>query len=124
MLRLTARINQDGIPSTAIYIQSVLAVAFILTSSFESVLLFAGFTLALSSFVTVLGVFVLRWRQPELDRPFRTFLYPLPPLIFLVLMGWTLWFTLVNRPVEGLFGLGVIASGLAVYFLLRQIRNV
>ena len=119
ILRAIARVNRDGIPTTAIYIQSALAILFILTSSFESVLLFAGFTLALSSFVTVLGVFVLRWRQPGLERPYRTFLYPLPPLIYLSLMGWTLWFVLVNRPVEGLFGLGAIASGLVVYFLLR-----
>jgi APA family basic amino acid/polyamine antiporter len=118
-LRIAARVNKDGIPNAAIYIQSGLAVVFILTSSFESVLLFAGFTLALNSFVTVLGVFVLRWRQPGLERPYRTFLYPLPPLVYLALMGWTLWFVLVNRPVEGLFGLGVVASGLVVYWLLR-----
>lgn len=118
-LRLTARTNKDGIPSTAIYIQSALAILFILTSSFESVLLFAGFTLALNSFVTVLGVFVLRWRQPDVYRPYRTFLYPLPPLIYLSLMAWTLWSVLVNRPVEGLFGFGVIISGLVVYGLLR-----
>ena len=120
VLRRIARVNDDGIPDTAIYIQSFLAVLFILTSSFESVLLFAGFTLALSSFVTVSGVFVLRWRQPELERPYRTFLSPLPPLIYLALMGWTLSFVLVNRPVEGLFGLGAILSGLLVYVLLRR----
>jgi APA family basic amino acid/polyamine antiporter len=119
-LRVTARVNEDGIPNIAIYIQSGLAVLFILTSSFESVLLFAGFTLALNSFVTVFGVFVMRWRQPQLERPYRTFLYPLPPLIYLGLMGWTLWFVLVNRPVEGLFGLGVIVSGLIVYWLLSR----
>lgn len=119
-LRITARVNEDGIPNIAIYIQSALAVFFILTSSFESVLLFAGFTLALNSFVTVFGVFVMRWRQPELERPYRTFLYPLPPLIYLALMGWTLWFVLVNRPIEGLFGLGVIASGLVVYWFLSR----
>ena len=119
-LRFIARVNEDGIPNTAIYLQSALAVLFILTSSFESVLLFAGFTLALNSFVTVLGVFVLRWRQPGLERPYRTFLYPLPPLIYLVLMGWTLWFVLISRPVEGLFGLGVIVSGLVFYWLLSR----
>ena len=119
-LRLSARTNKDGIPATAIYIQSALAILFILTSSFESVLLFAGFTLALSSFVTVFGVFVLRRRQPDRERPYRTFLYPLPPLIYLSVMGWTLWFVLVSRPVEGLFGLGVIASGLIVYWILRK----
>ena len=120
VLRGIARVNEDGIPNTAIYIQSALAIMFILTSSFESVLLFAGFTLALNSFVTVLGVFVLRWRQPGLERPYRTFLYPLPPLIYLALMGWTLWFVLINRPVEGLFGLGVIVTGLVIYWLLQH----
>ena len=72
---------------------------------------------------TVMGVFVLRWRQPELERPYRTFLYPIPPLIYLALTGWTLWFVLMNRPVEGLFGLGIIASGLAVYAVSRFTRK-
>ena len=119
-LRPLARVNRDGIPSTAIYIQAGLAVVFVLTSSFEPVLLFAGFTLALNSFVTVAGVFVLRWRQPEARRPYSTFLFPLTPLLYLSLTGWTLYFALRNRPVEGLFGLGVIGTGLAVYYLLQR----
>jgi APA family basic amino acid/polyamine antiporter len=118
-LGFLAKKNRDGIPSIAIYVQSALAILFILSSTFESILVFAGFTLALNSFATVLGVFVLRWRQPELHRPYRTFLYPLPPLIYLSLTGWTLWFVLLNRPVEGLFGLGIIGSGLVVYLLSR-----
>jgi APA family basic amino acid/polyamine antiporter len=116
-LRFLAYKNKDGLPSTAIYLQSSLAVLFILSSSFESILVFAGFTLALNSFATVLGIFVFRQRQPDVPRPYKTFLYPLPPLIYLSLTGWTLWFVLINRPVEGLFGLGIIAAGLIFYFL-------
>lgn len=115
-LGILARTNRDGIPAIAICAQTALAVIFILTSSFESVLVFAGFTLALNSFVTVLGVFVLRWRQPELARPYRTFGYPLTPLVYLVLTGWTLLFVLLHKPEEALFSLGVIASGLVLYF--------
>ena len=118
-LAFLAITNEDGIPGRAIYVQSGLAILFILSSTFESILVFAGFTLALNSFATVLGVFVLRYRQPDLPRPYRTFLFPLPPLIYLSLTGWTLWFVLLNRPVEGLFGLGIIGSGLAIYFLSR-----
>ena len=118
-LRFLGRTNDDGIPANAIYVQSMLAVLFILSSTFESILVFAGFTLALNSFATVMGVFVLRWRQPGLERPYRTFLYPVPPLVYLALTGWTLWFVLVNRPVEGWFGVGVIGSGLAVYAISR-----
>ncbi len=116
-LRLLARCNSNGLPATAIFVQSSLTILFILSSSFESVLVFAGFTLALNSFATVLGDFVLRYRQPDLPRPYRTFMYPVPPLVYLALTGWTLYFVLMNRPVEGLFGLGIIATGIAFYFL-------
>jgi APA family basic amino acid/polyamine antiporter len=122
-LRLLARTNEDGIPSIAIYLQSTLALVFILTSTFESILVFAGFTLALNSFATVAGVFVLRARQPDLPRPYRTFAYPLTPLVYLLLTAWTLWFVLMNKPVEGLFGLGVIASGLVCYFITRAAES-
>jgi len=118
-LRFLGRTNSDGIPSFAIYTQSALAIVFIVSSSFESILVFAGFTLALNSFATVLGVFVLRYQQPDLPRPYRTFLYPLPPIIYLLLTGWTLAFVLSTRPIEGLFGIGIIGSGLLVYYLSR-----
>ena len=117
LLKALARTNGDGLPYFAIRVQSAVAILFILTSGFESILVFAGFTLALNSFVTVLGVFVLRWRQPELPRPYRTFAYPLTPLIYLLLMGWTLGYVLYSRPAEGLFGLGLIFSG-ALLFLV------
>jgi len=121
-LRSLAKTNKHGIPSIAIYTQSAIALLFIFSSTFESVLVFSGFTLALSSFATVLGIFVLRWKQPDLPRPYRTFLYPLPPLIYLALTGWTLTFVLISRPVEGLFGLGIIALGLAFYFISSSKR--
>lgn len=123
-LRLLARINSDGVPATAIMVQSSLAIIFILTSSFESVLVFSGFILALNSFVTVLGIFVLRVRQPDLPRPYRTFGYPITPLIYLSLTGWTLTFVLINKPGESLLGLGVIGAGLILYALLpKRVRG-
>jgi APA family basic amino acid/polyamine antiporter len=119
-LRLLARTNGDGVPTAAIVFQSSLAILFILTSSFESVLVFAGFILALNSFATVLGVFVLRVRQPGLMRPYRTFLYPFTPLLYLALTGWTLLYVLIERPVEALFGLGIVVTGLVLYMLFPK----
>jgi APA family basic amino acid/polyamine antiporter len=116
-LRLLARTNADGLPWVAVAAQSLLAVAFIVSSSFERVLVLAGFTLALNSFVTVLGIFVLRYRQPDLPRPYRTFAFPVTPLVYLALTGWTLFYVIYTRPSEGLFGLGIIASGALVYLL-------
>ncbi len=122
-LSFLSRTNSDGLPYVAIMVQSTLTLIFILTSSFESVLVFAGFTLALNSFVTVLGVFVLRRRQPDLERPYRTFGYPVTPRIYLALMGWTLSYVLYQRPTEGLFGIGIIASGVVFYLLSARGRS-
>jgi APA family basic amino acid/polyamine antiporter len=119
-LAFLSKRNADNIPYRAIYFQSTLTILFILTSSFESILVFAGFTLALNSLATVLGVFVLRYRQPNLPRPYRTFLYPLTPLVYLALTGWTLSFVLLNKPTEGLFGLGIIAAGLLFYLVSER----
>ena len=122
ILRILASSNKDKIPTNAIYIQSLIAVIFILSSSFESILVFAGFTLALNSFATVLAIFVLRKMQPEIKRPYKTFAFPFPPLIYLVLTGWTLYFVLINRPVEVLFSFMIIVSG-GILYLISSKKN-
>ena len=119
-LRRLAATNADGLPYAAITTQSVLTIVFIVTGSFESILVFAGFTLALNSFVTVAGIFRLRYSQPALTRPYRTFAYPVTPLVYLLLMGWTLAFVLISRPTEALFGVALIASGVVIYWLASR----
>ena len=118
-----ARQNQDGIPVTAILLQSSTALLFLWSASFEQILIFSGATMALNTFATVLGLFVLRWRQPGLRRPFRVSFYPITPLIFLGITGWTLIYIVLQRPVEALITLAILASGGLVYLLLRASKG-
>ncbi|MCB1685350.1 MAG: amino acid permease [Pseudomonadales bacterium] len=118
--RLLSRTNQHEVPWVAIILQSGLSLLFIFTASFESILVFAGFTLGLNTFFTVLGVFVLRRRQPDLPRPYRIPGYPIPPLLFLAFTGWTLIYILRDRPEEGLLGLAIVVSGAFAYFLTQR----
>jgi len=108
-------VNKDGVPARAILLQCAVTLLFLWTSSFESILIFAGATMALNTFFAVLGVFVLRWTQPELERPYKTWLYPLPPILFLGITGWTLVYTIAQRPVEALMSAGIIVSGAIFY---------
>ena len=117
---LLARENNDGIPATAIAMQSGVALVFLWTASFEQILVFSGATMALNTFATVLGLFVLRWRQPELQRPFRVSLYPITPLIFLGITGWTLIYVVVQRPLEAMISAVIVASGGVFYLLSRS----
>jgi APA family basic amino acid/polyamine antiporter len=115
--RPLARVNAHDVPTTAIIFQSLVTLTFIVTASFESILVFAGFTLGVNTFFTVLGVFALRYRRPELARPYRVPAFPLPPLAYLAVTGWTLIYILRDRPEEGWMGLVIIASGGLFYAL-------
>ena len=122
LFRQLSRKNDDGIPMIAIAIQSALTLFFILTSTFESVLVFSGFVMGFNTFFAVAGVFVLRRRELPADS-YRTFGYPLTPLIYMGLMAWTLIYILINRPEEGIAGLGMIAAGGLLYFASERFNR-
>ncbi len=69
--------------------------------------------------LAVSGVIVLRRREPDRPRPYRTWGYPLVPLIFLGVYAWFLTVTFLEQPVESAIGLGVVASGAPAYYLWR-----
>jgi APA family basic amino acid/polyamine antiporter len=121
LFRPHGRLNRDGIPAVAVMTQAAVALVFLWSASFDRILVFSGATMALNTFFTVLGVFVLRWRRPGLPRPFRTWLYPLPPVIFLLITGWTLWYIVLQRPVEAMISVAIVVSGALCYFASRQL---
>ncbi|GAB2964521.1 amino acid permease [Hymenobacter coalescens] len=118
-LRWLARRSRRGLPVRATLFQALLTLLFIVSGTFEQVLVYAGFVLNLFTFLTVLGLFVLRYRQPELARPYRTWGYPFTPLLFLALNGWTLVFLLRDQPLQSLLGLGTVLSGLVIYGFIQ-----
>lgn len=121
-LRFLAKSNKDGMPTTAVLVQSGLALIFVATATFDQVLVFAGFTLALNSLFAVGGLFVLRIRQPDLARPFKVPLYPILPLIYLTLTIWTLAYVAIERPQEVAVSGALIVSGL-VFYLVARLRD-
>ena len=75
-------------------------------------MLFAG--------IAVAALFVLRWREPAAERPFRAWGYPLAPALF-TLMSAVMVVNQINRePGPAAAGLVVIGCGVPIYFLLRR----
>ncbi len=119
-LAFFAKRTPDGQPRNALVAQQMIALVFILTGTFEPVLAYAGFTMNLIALVVVLGVFVLRHREPDLPRPYKTWGYPVTPAIFILLSIWTLTFVTIEKPVTALYGLLTVLSG---FFLLLFKRH-
>lgn len=113
--RALARTNSHGIPVIAILVQTLLVLLLLLTSTFESLLVYTQFTLALSSAATVAGIFILRRR--DLERPYRTWGYPITPILFLTLSLVMVFFTLISHPKESLAGFATVVLGLPIYWL-------
>jgi APA family basic amino acid/polyamine antiporter len=119
-----AQTNLAGVPRRAIWVQLAIALTLILSSSFEAVMTYLGFTLTLSSFMTVLGLFVDRYRHPDRPRPYPVWGYPVVPSLFLLLSLWILLFVLRGNPIESCIGLITVAIGLLVYRFARHTGKV
>ena len=119
VLKRLSRRSARGIPANAILTQFVIVNIMLLTATFQAVVNYVQFSLALCSALTVFGVFVLRWRRPELERPYRAWGYPITPLIFLAISGWMLCHLLAEKSTRlpSLLGLGTAALGLIIYFI-------
>lgn len=114
--------NKRNVPYVAVIFQSVIAVTLVLTSSFESLVLYVGFTLSLCTLLTACGIFIIRSKYKSLPAPYRTWGYPVTPLIFIASTTWVLIFILRNKPAESLYGLLTVAAGL-VFYRLSQAKN-
>ncbi|GAB4302267.1 MAG: amino acid permease [Marinilabiliales bacterium] len=123
ILNFLSRKNKNNVPSIAILLQALIVITLILTSTFESIIIYIGFTLSLSSFLTVLGVIVLRYKRPELERPYKTFLYPVSNLIFLAVTGWMMYYVLLDKPLQSIIGLATISLGAVIYYINKYYTN-
>jgi APA family basic amino acid/polyamine antiporter len=114
-----AKRTARGIPVRATLVQFAIVNLLILVTTFQKVVNYVQFSLMLSSTFTVLGVIVLRWRRPDLPRPYRTWGYPITPLIFLAISCWMLWHMLEDPSTRqaSFWGLATALLGLVVYFL-------
>jgi APA family basic amino acid/polyamine antiporter len=119
-LRFLAIRSRAGIPVVAVLCQSAVALLLLCTSSFKEVLVFVEFLLLLSSVLTVGGVFWLRFREPELERPLKTWGYPVTPALFIGVCLWMMVYVARAHPVQTLWGVAILGGGLGVFVLVRH----
>ena len=122
-LHFLSKKNDQGIPIVAFSVQLIICMIFILSSSFEQVLLYTGISLIISTTMTVLGLFVLRMRKPKLDRPYKVWGYPFTPAIFIILNIWILFYTFKTQPFESLIGFGIVITSIGLYFFGNMLKR-
>jgi basic amino acid/polyamine antiporter, APA family len=107
-------------PKLALLLQTLVIVALLASASFDTVIKYIGITLSFFASLTVLGMMVLRVREPQLTRPFRCPGYPVVPILFLAANAWVLFFLgSQNLPALGVSAL-TIAVGAGLYALMAK----
>jgi basic amino acid/polyamine antiporter, APA family len=107
-------------PAFALIGQSAWAAVLTVSGRYDQLYTYVMFGMVLSYTLTVIGVFVLRWKRPDAERPYRCTGYPwLPGFYVLVIGAWTLN-TIFNRPVEAALGAGIVALGVPGYLYWKH----
>jgi APA family basic amino acid/polyamine antiporter len=111
-------------PAVSIVAQAVWSSLLVLSARADALLTYTGFAIILFSGVAVVAVFVLRAKQPDAERPFRAWGYPIAPGIYAVASALILINALVTAPNQTGWGAFIIALGVPIYFLFtRRSRN-
>ncbi len=107
-------------PAASIFLQAGIAMAMVLTATFDQLLIYIGFTLSLSALMTVAVLMLIRRRQPEIQSAYQTLGYPVTPLLFILGNAWIIFYAVKSRPIASLMGLATIALGLAAYLAFQH----
>jgi APA family basic amino acid/polyamine antiporter len=108
-----------GTPTAAIMLQAVWSCLLILTNTWGTLFTYVSVVITLFSAFTVGAVIVLRYRRPELPRPYKLWGYPIVPLLFIFVHLYIVWGSVKEKPFDSLIGVFIVAAGIPIYFIWR-----
>jgi basic amino acid/polyamine antiporter, APA family len=107
-------------PVRSLWAQSAWASALVLSGSYAQLYTYVTFAAVAFHVATGAAVFVLRQKRPELPRPYRTWGYPVVPLLFVLTTAALVLNTILESPKESLVGLGLMILGIPAYVYWRR----
>lgn len=118
--QVASKVNKHDVPAISIVVQSILAIIFVVTGTFDQILTVLGFSLGVFPILNVLGVFKLRMRKAsKLKLPG----YPYIQVFFIAMSLTFLVLAFLERPTESSIAIGIILIGIPLYFLFVKVKK-
>jgi APA family basic amino acid/polyamine antiporter len=117
--RAVGTVNRNRVPAVALVAQCIWASALCLSGTYGQLLDFLIFAQLLFYILTLSGLFILRWKRPEMPRPYRAFGYPVLPALYILMAGFLEIQLLRYKPQYTWPGLIIVLLGLPVYGLWK-----
>ncbi len=118
--RKVAEINKNGVPGFAIAIQGIWAILLCLSGTYGNLLDYVIFAVLIFFTLTILAIFILRVKRPDIPRPYKAFGYPVIPAIYILITVAIMIILLMYKPNYTFPGLGIVLLGIPVFYLWRK----
>jgi len=116
-------LNKNSVPAFGLWIQCVFACLWCLSGRYGDLLDMISFVVVMFYMLTITGIFILRKKRPDADRPYKAFGYPFLPSIYII-MGMAFCILLIiYKPNYTWPGLIITLLGIPVYFLIKKFNN-
>lgn len=113
-------LNSKGVPAFSLWIQCGWACLLCLSGTYGDLLDYTVFAILVFYILTIFGVFVLRKKQPNAQRPYKAFGYPVIPAIYLLFAAGLCINLLIYKPIPSWAGVGIVALGIPVFYLWKK----
>ncbi len=118
--RKVGEINEKGVPGFAIALQGVWSVLLCLSGTYSDLLDYVIFAVLIFFTLTILAIFILRVKKPDIERPYKAFGYPVIPAIYILTTTAISVILLIYKPDYTFPGLGIVLLGIPVFYFWRK----
>jgi APA family basic amino acid/polyamine antiporter len=110
------KLNKNNVPGWALWAQCVVAAILCLSGKYGDLLDMIAFVAVFFYALTVLGIFILRKKQPQIERPYKAFLYPVLPALYILLALIFCVALIIQKPTYATWGLIIVLIGIPLYY--------
>ena len=122
--KAAAALNRNDVPAKALWFQCFWACVLCISGKYGDLLTYATFASLLFYILTIFGVFILRKKEPDADRPYKAFGYPVIPALYIIITSAICITLLIYDTFNTGLGLFIVALGIPVYYFLFNEKEV
>ncbi|HEV7239099.1 MAG TPA: APC family permease [Thermoanaerobaculia bacterium] len=116
-------VNRGGTPDVALMISSMLAAAFIVTNTFETVIAILAFFFVANYTLSFVTLFALRRREPDAPRPYRAWGHPFTTILAILASLAFLGGAVASDTKSSLFAIGLLVASVPVYLIVKRMHR-
>ncbi|MBK9247657.1 MAG: amino acid permease [Ignavibacteria bacterium] len=116
----TGELNVNSVPAAALIFQGVWASILCLSGTYGDLLDYVVTAVLIFYILTIAGIFILRKKQPNAERPYKAFGYPVLPALYILIATAIIIDLLLLKPEMTMRGIAIILTGIPVYFIWKR----